>query len=348
MGQSNRKSAAKLPPPTPSKTGGDGGFWNAVPCCNAADMKKTRTQGTGSTRAVGGPGSTAGMPAGATGSHSMLRSGPLTQLGAGPKLYEFILLPWACAVVILLLILLSEGCSKTMVFLPSMIIMGVCIAYGYKRYKQRRLPEVGVAGLCAISCLAAFIIGMIIYVHFLKKYCGMKGGASYFNVLPSESPMAHADMTSMVFATGTSADSSRTYGYVDGNSATGTIYCVAPMSNEYTAQEAGVSYFAAGTNCCNARSNFQCGEAGSNARGALMLAQEDDAPEGFKKAVEGAQYAYNLLPMNGYLLVRVVRDPVAVFNGYWKNSVKLVLVYLGVYLLISCMIGYMAHRAFMK
>lgn len=287
------------------------------------------------------------MPLGATDSHSMLRSGPMTQF-VGPKLYEFILVPWVCAVVILCLILLCEGCSKFWVFAPFFIMMGICIFYGYKRFKQRRLPEVGIAGLCAISCLAAFIIGMITYVHFLSNYCYMKGGASYFNVLPSESPLGHSDMTAMVFADGTSADGSRTYGFVDGNSAYGKMYCVAPMSNQYTAQESGVSYFAAGINCCNARSNFQCGEAGKGANGALLYATEETAAEGFKKAVEGAQYAYGLTPMSGYLLVKVVQDPVKTFDSYWRNSVKLILVYLGVYFIISCMIGYMAYRAFMK
>jgi len=289
------------------------------------------------------------------------------------------------------------------------------------------------------------------------------------DLLPSQSAAGASDATAIMFAEGTGVDISRAYGYVDGRSPEGEIYCVAPVSNKYTIAEPGVQFFAAGINCCGKNtkdldsssanttnlaqvhqggygypslvnsilvqnladkttkqdlqaaftpfgtvkssflaadggrtyygmvqmnskdevsraitalngqlqsdgmkwtvklpqdpaqggtdtvveskgepSNFGCGEGGSGARGALILALEENAEQGYKYAVEGAAVAYNLMPGTGYLLLNMVADPIEYRNDKWGGALKLLLVYVLVYLIISSMAGYMGHNVATK
>lgn len=290
-------------------------------------------------------------------SHSLMRSRMGEDSNEGPGMLEFILIPWLCSVLIVAIAILSFGCSWAWVFLPALLVCGVSGQLAYQKYRQSLPDNAGLLStssganqslaifylLCLVSGFAAFIVTLIAFVHFLQPYHELSGGATYLDVLPSQSAMAASDATAIVFAKGTSVDQSRTFGYLDGRHSDGTMYCVAPVSNQWTKMEHGVQFFAAGTNCCGKRSGFGCGS--GTGRGALVLAREDNADQGFKDAVEGAAAAYGLRPGNGYLLLTMVADPMAYRQDKLDNAVKLLLIFVFVYFLISCMVGYMAHNA---
>lgn len=275
----------------------------------------------------------------------------------GPGMLEYILVPWLCAVIILTIAVLSFGSSWVWVVLPPLCVCCISGMLAWQKYKQSNstLPGTSSGGdqslaifylLVLVGGFAAFIVALITYAHFLLPYNQLGGGATYLDVLPSQSAMAAADATAIIFARGTSVDQQRTFGFVDGRNPSGTMYCVAPVSNQWTQAESSVQFFAAGYDCCGKRSGFGCGS--GTGKGALVLFREDNEPAGFRNAVEGAAVAYGLHPGNGYLLLTMVADPMEYRQTKLDNAVKLLLIYSFVYLLIACMTGYMAFNAAQK
>jgi len=280
----------------------------------------------------------------------------------GPSMLAFILFPWICAVFILIIALFSKGSSWVWVVLPALIFCSVCSLLAWQMYKKSMQkysagpPDLTHGGeqslvvfyvLCVLGGLAAFVVALFLYAHFLSPYNYLGGGATYLNMLPSQSAMAASDATAIVFQDGTDAtfvDQNRVFGYVDARNPDGTMYCVAPVANKYTVLEPGVEFFAAGYNCCGTRGEFGCGQG----LGALVLQREDNADAGFKAAVEGAAVEYGLMPGNGYLLLTMMADPMQYRQDKLDNAVMLVLIYALVYLLISGMVGWMAYNTAKK
>lgn len=262
----------------------------------------------------------------------------------GPSLVSFILVPWACAVLCVLIATISAGSSLFWVIAPSILVIAVSGALGLEKFQRQQNSQAVFYGLCLVAGFSGFFVSLISYVHYLRPYHELGMGATYLDMLPSQSAMGATDATALYFAPGTSVDTARTYGFVDARNSDGNTYCVAPVSNNYTMREPSVQFFAAGMNCCGKRSAFGCGQGGSGARGALILAREDTADPGFKAAVEGAAVAYGLQPGNGYLLLYMLTDPMAFRVDKFYTALKLLLIYSLVYLLIACMTGYMAKN----
>jgi hypothetical protein len=265
--------------------------------------------------------------------------------GRGPSLLEFILYPWICAVVIIVITTCSAGNSLFWVVFPSVLIIAVSFTLGMQHYTETKPePAVWLYALCVIAGFSGFIVSLVTYSHFLQPYHDLGLGATYLDMLPSQSAMGATDATALVFAQGTSIDNMRTFGYVDPVHPDGDIYCVAPLSNQWTMQEPGVQFFAAGTNCCGKTTGFGCSQGGSGARGALILAREETAAPGFKAAVEGAAVKYGLQPGNGWLLLTMVQDPMQYRQDKWGSALKLLFIYVIVYFLIACFFGCISHN----
>jgi len=277
------------------------------------------------------------------GSHSIMRSGPLADAQEGPSMLGFILIPWLLSVAILLITFLSLGSSWLWVVLPALLACGLTASSAWDNYKKGFQPMAIFYILCLLGVFSAFVMSLIIYIHFLEPYNELSGGATYLNVLPSQSALSVSDGTAIVFSQGTSVDTSRQYGYVDARNPDGTMYCVAPLSNTYMELETSVQFFAAGTDCCGKTTGFGCGQGSTQQIGALMLATEYDASEGYKNAVEGAAAHWGLQPGNGYGLLTMVSDPMTYRSDKLDSAVKILLIYTMAYLLIACMTGYMAY-----
>lgn len=239
---------------------------------------------------------------------------------------------------------ISAGSSIFWVVVPSLVLIGASCSLGVEKYYKRDQPSAIFFSLCIIAGFSGFVASLITYVHYLAPYHELGLGATYLDMLPSQSAMGATDATALVFAAGTSIDTTRTYGYLDARHPDGITYCVAPLSNQWTMREPGVQFFAAGMNCCGKRSDFGCGQGGSGARGALILAREETADPGFKHAVEGAAVQYGLQPGNGYLLLTMLQDPMLFRQDKLNTALKLLLIYVLVYLVIACVTGFMAHN----
>jgi len=273
--------------------------------------------------------------------HSIMRGSQ--QFQSSPALRDFMLVPWACAVALVLITTLSTGSSIFWVLVPSALVITASLSLGYEKYQKREQSSAIFWSLCCVAGFSGCVVSLIAYAHFLSPYNELGSGATYLDMLPSQSVMGATDATAIVFAEGTSIDTTRTYGYVDARHPDGNTYCVAPVSNQWSMREPGVQFFAAGMNCCGKRSDFGCGQGGSGARGALILAREETADPGFQKAVEGAAVAYGLQPGNGYLLLTMLQDPMQFRQDKLDSAMKLLLIYVLVYLVIACVTGAMAH-----
>lgn len=314
-----------------------GAVYDKMACCQPGPMPKNK--GLNSTNY----GSQNGSGKGNFSDHSIMRGAP-TDPTAGPELKDFIIYPWLIAVGIVFLTIITAGSSWFWVTFPALVACLICGSEARIKARRKENSWAIFYALCLIAAFAAFVMSLIAFIHFLRPYHTMGGGATYLDMLPSQSAMGATDATAIVFAPGSFVDISRTYGYVDGRNPAGTIYCVAPVSNKWTVKEPGVQFFAAGINCCGKKSGFGCGQGGSGSRGALIIQREETADPGFKKAVTGAAVAYNIQPGNGYLLLDMVQDPITFRNDKWDGAVKLLLIYIFVYLVIACMTGYMAFN----
>jgi len=265
--------------------------------------------------------------------------------GQGPSLLQFIFYPWICAVVIILITTFSAGNSFFWVVFPSVLIITVSFALAMQHYTAAQpSPTVWLYAVCVIAGFSGFIVSLVTYFHFLQPYHDLGLGATYLDMLPSQSAMGATDATALVFAQGTSIDNMRTFGWVDPEHPDGDIYCVAPLSNQWTMQEPGVQFFAAGTNCCGKATGFGCSQGGSGARGAVILAREDNADPGFKAAVQGAAVKYGLQPGNGWLLLTMVQDPMQFREDRWGSALKLLFIFVIVFFLIACVVGFISYN----
>lgn len=273
--------------------------------------------------------------------HSLLRrGGAFATAQSGVSIFELILLPWMIVVVVLLCFLEAgaHGYYLTVASIPAILLPLISLWLRHNYLRQRH-AEVVLGLLCLIAATIGLSVGGFAVSGSLVEYHRLSQGASYVNVLPSEAGASKIDATTLSFTNQTLVDASRTFGFTDANDRKAKMYCVAPVSdgNLYHRR---VQFWAAGINCCEARSNFNCFASGSiGSHGALVLPKEMQANEGFRHAVRGAQGAYDLTAGDNYLLVQWHEDPVGYRNGLWKNTCTLFMIIVGVYLLISVMVG---------
>jgi len=277
--------------------------------------------------------------------HSILRgggsSGKLGTLQSHVSTTEFIFLPSAF-VVLVLVSFLQAGTIGYMWTVQIVPVLLVCLGVWLTRfhYVRSNTPEVVLGILCLIAILISSVVGEYAMLTGLREYKRLSRGASYFNVLPDEAAGGKLDAATLVFASGTRVDTSRSFGFTDVRNEEAPVYCVAPVSDG-DLYDKRIQYWAAGINCCETRSNFNCFQPDSvGAEGATVFPKDAKLEEGFKRAVQGAMGSYGLTTGDEYLLLMWTKDPVAYRNRLWSGTVTLFGILAIVYLLISGMIGF--------
>lgn len=265
-----------------------------------------------------------------------------------PSLLRIVLMPFSCVFFILLAVILGRGASNSWCWIVFTLLFLQSTLYTVQRMNGKHSAEAMVGLLCVIACVASLILGVYGYQHFLRHYYEVGQGASYFNVLATDSAGSRSDATSLIFSNGTRVDSARTYGYLDVTGSNhGNVYCIAPISDGADEDEGRIQYFAAGLNCCYQRSAFDCEESSvPGARSAVVLNRGADADESLRAAVQGALHAYSMQASEDYLLVAWVNEPNEWRNRMWYHSLQLFAAFSFVYLLFSCMLGVTLNQAF--
>lgn len=276
------------------------------------------------------------LPASGPGTSTTMKTEPKTQL----LVWELILVPWTIMAIVLVCFLYA-GKSSPWALVAIPIVLGSADAvWVSNRYRLNHTPEVMLGILVFKGILAATTVGGYANGSALLEYYRITKGASYFNVLPEDLAAGKSDATTLVFAPGARIDDAMTYGYVDGYSASRDVYCVAPVSLGDSAAGTRVQYWAAGMNCCEPRSHFNCGKASNDTvTGAIVLPESYRSNPLYAAAVQGAQATYGVQAGDDYLLISWTDDPISYTEALFSRTRTLFCVFALVYLLVSCIVG---------
>lgn len=300
--------------------------------------------GTQSVSQQAAPTSQPGKPMGTD--HSILRTGDLSSgvCSDGAKrvpLWELVLVPWLLQALVLGVFLLAGDWGEMAAIwaCPSLLLL-LCLWALRHNMQLGNTGEVVIVLFCIVAICLGTVIGAYGRSAWLMDYHRISQGASYFNVLPSELAAGKADATTLDFTQDAAVDGSHVYGFVDANSQFPKMYCVAPISSPDSLKVGYVQYWAAGINCCSARSSFSCGDASNgDAHGAFVLPKGAQLDSGYQMALAGASAAYGIPLANQLLLVQWQYKPMEYVQKLFRNSLMLYGIFSGVYLMICFMVG---------
>lgn len=165
-------------------------------------------------------------------------------------------------------------------------------------------------GVCACAAVLGVLTGIYAHEAYASPYYVVALGREYQNVLASSSSAAYGDAGKLHFANTSGLDYTRVLGYQNQRR-----YCVAPVVDSGAAQTTRVGFWAVGTDCCDFRGSFECGDAGANAGNVKSgsRAPRDGIFErrrtNFIHAIEQAAAVYNLQVDTDPILVNWVADP---------------------------------------
>lgn len=157
------------------------------------------------------------------------------------------------------------------------------------------------------AILFATVVGILNFELYMHPFFQCVWYAEYSNVLPSEGVASHSDAGKIVWAASTKVDTTKSVGYRDK-----FTYCVAPVVDESDMSKVG--YWAAGYDCCSARGQFWCDDAGfPMAFGSVPFVEPvllGNSHDGFHEAIKMAEAVYGIHADKSPMLVRWVEDPV--------------------------------------
>lgn len=208
--------------------------------------------------------------------------------------------------------------------------------------------------LCLFSVVNASLCGGYNYWMHMFHYWSFDENRGYSNVLPSEPAEGKQDAGTIVFSNTARVDTTRAVGY-----RSGTTYCVAPIMDD--TQLDRVEYWAAGTNCCDARGDFTCDDTWNPKAksgvvildmvpGDAYLASGDTsigvslwapALPYYKKAARQAEAHFALTSAEKAIFVRWVADTQVVQDEFWHAGTTFLLIVIAIYLGISIIAGAM-------
>lgn len=182
------------------------------------------------------------------------------------------------------------------------------------------------------SIFAAVLSGYANYSWHLRPYFAYLDSREYYNVLPSEPAVAHADAGKIVFADTAQVDQTQSIGYDNG-----ARYCIAPIIGPN--QGPRIEYWAVGEDCCNRRSGFSCDAATQKGAGAIVQLDAGflrlSSFDQFRMAVKVAEGSFELSSAPDALFVRYVADPDAVHAEMWTTGTILWLSLVGIHFLVN-------------
>jgi hypothetical protein len=177
------------------------------------------------------------------------------------------------------------------------------------RGRREQLNRILVSAWLLLSALCGFAVGLFAYELYIRKFFLSQELVIRQNVLPSEPAAAYANAGEIGFAEEARIDLRKTIGYQDSD-----VYCVAPIAGDVPLEK--VQFWAAGVNCCGARSGFVCDDAWDpKARAGIILHDNEhsqlvkDMRPYYMKAVKMAEATYSIASVNEPVFVKWVADP---------------------------------------
>lgn len=209
-----------------------------------------------------------------------------------------------------------------------------------------------VGGLCLAAAVLGATVGIYDYQMYVRVYETYAASPTRQEVLVTESAGAFPDMRELTFVPGTQVDVARSLGYVDGEH----LFCVAPVVAGSPAGTAAwmlpdhsprANFWAAGLDCCKARGDFRCGDAGDvQASGGLVVM--DPSPWAtavlpkYRAAVHEAAAAYGIHAPEDAVILYWSLSPEEDLEELWGPGVDLYVIAVLVCFVVSFPIGLLA------
>jgi len=235
-----------------------------------------------------------------------------------------------------------------------LILAGVIILFGSGNgmitNKQRKwVVCLGIT--CILVTVLGCVCGFIWYFQYLAYYWRYTEMRTYTNVGASQPATAFNDGDMFLFTQDTRLDVMRSIGHRSKYS--GNDMCVAPLVDSTMSNANYINFWAAGDDCCLARSQFMCDDAKDpTAMSALVMLEPDEVVRPFMTwAVRGSVYphyinaikqqeaAYATRAATKLRLVYWVKDPIAKRDSfYWDplhQAIKTTIILALVLLVIS-------------
>jgi hypothetical protein len=202
---------------------------------------------------------------------------------------------------------------------------------------------------CILTTILGLAYGFIMYFQYLAYYFRYLEMRAYTNVGASQSISEFNDGDMFLFTMDTRLDVMRSIGHRSKYS--GDDMCVAPLVDKTMQNVNPINFWAAGDDCCLARSQFMCDDAKDpTAMSALVMLEPDEVVRPFMTwAVRSAVYpryvnainqqesAYATRAAEKIRLVYWVKDPIAKRDSFYydaRNKVVTMAVILGLILLV--------------
>mmetsp|Transcript_103131 Transcript_103131/g.188233 ORF Transcript_103131/g.188233 Transcript_103131/m.188233 type:complete len:334 (-) Transcript_103131:78-1079(-) len=266
------------------------------------------------------------------------------------ELAELSIVPWVVFFMTALMFLFAYHEAKLLVWVLTIVIGFLACASLCAGFSFSNRFLIALSFLCLCSVISAACVGLWFDGTYLDYYWKLKDGAEYKNVDPYGRQQT-SDAGVMHFKDGTFVDDLRTVGFVvDGN-----IYCVAPVANQKADLSQininEVSYWATGINCCEKRSNFNCGASHHiGAHSAVIANTDGNDLENFASAIDEANSYYGLtFPSDRQMqLLRFVDDTKEALSSEFSNVAVSSIVLIGLDFCVSVAMAVLLMEFFPK
>lgn len=262
----------------------------------------------------------------------------------------FILMPWLMFTTIVTILVFAYHHFGMPVWCCVCMFLGIACLFAVLGITNRRNGQkfAILGALCAFATFVGCMAGLWEYHKVSAQYWLTDENRVYTNVLPGEPAVGHSDAGTLIF----SVDSRVDLGKVVGYKSSGTVYCVAPITRQADTLDARIEYFAAGTDCCHARTGFTCGNAwNKNARSGLMLPESQPSKsllfpghrEQYLRAAREAASIYGMVLSDEPLFLTWATDILQAHEDMLHDMLVFVFASSGLYLLFACVCGAIAH-----
>lgn len=194
------------------------------------------------------------------------------------------------------------------------------------------------------SILIATGIGIWLDDAYLRQYNDLSSREELKDVNPSVVPTSKERAAGIVtFQNTTFVDDRRTLGYVS----EGKIFCAAPvaLAGKLIADP---SYWAVGEQCCEKRSNFDCGTARDpNATQSVVVASSDPSIKKYQAAVRQALsiYGTNISAADDAMIVEFVSNAKGSVSDLWDSALNVAAIALTAEFMLCVLAGIILSRS---
>lgn len=249
-----------------------------------------------------------------------------------------IALPWLIFFLVLCMFLFTFHDLAPIVWTLIVLCLGLALLFFVLGMSVKHKIFVAIGLLSFASTAVATTVGLWLSDAYLERYYKLED-SDFANVDAETPPPSGQDTSLFQFGSQTFVDDKRTIGYVAG----GEIYCIAPVSSPKSF-DATVQYWATGQNCCEMRSNFDCGSSREGSFIAVTTDANSQENEIFDKAIDVAKAVYGMKTSNSSRLVDFVVSVESVKDDLWDEALSVALVASIMDLLMCVVAGLMLYK----